>query len=66
MKGENGYVIMDIKIVISGDEDVSFFFFKFEDSGIGFSVSSLEFFEYLRVFRVFFEKDDVWKKDGSM
>ncbi|XP_023485887.1 protein DOP1B isoform X2 [Equus caballus] len=66
VKGENGHVIMDTKIVIPGDEDASFPPLKSEDSGIGLSASSPELSEHLRVPRVSPEKDDVWKKDGSM
>lgn len=57
---------MDTKIVIPGDEDASFPPLKSEDSGIGLSASSPELSEHLRVPRVSPEKDDVWKKDGSM
>lgn len=66
IKGENGEIIVDTKAVIPGDEDASFPPLKSEDSGIGLSASSPELSEHLRVPRVSPEKDDVWKKGGSM
>ncbi|XP_019514179.1 PREDICTED: protein dopey-2 isoform X2 [Hipposideros armiger] len=66
VKGENGEIIFDTKAVIPGDEDSPFPPLKSEDSGIGLSASSPELSEHLRVPRVSPEKDDVWKKGGSM
>lgn len=66
VKGENGEIILDTTAVIPGDEDAPFPPLKSEDSGIGFSASSPELSEHLRVPRVSPEKDDVWKKGGSM
>ncbi|KAF6384613.1 DOP1 leucine zipper like protein B [Rhinolophus ferrumequinum] len=66
VKGENGEIIVDTKAVIPGDDDASFPPLKSEDSGIGLSASSPELSEHLRVPRVSPEKDDVWKKGGSM
>ncbi|KAL0615629.1 Protein dopey-2 [Plecturocebus cupreus] len=66
VKGENGQVILETKAVIPSDEDGSFPPLKSEDSGIGLSASSPELSEHLRVPRVSLERDDVWKKGGSM
>lgn len=66
VRGENSEVIIDTKAVIAADEDASFPPLKSEDSGIGLSASSPELSEHLRVPRVSPEKDDVWKKGGSM
>ncbi|XP_009232205.4 protein dopey-2 isoform X2 [Pongo abelii] len=66
VKGENGKIILETKAVIPGDEDASFPPLKSEDSGIGLSASSPELSEHLRVPRVSLERDDVWKKSGSM
>ncbi|GAB5576273.1 protein dopey-2 isoform X2 [Prionailurus iriomotensis] len=66
VKRENSEVIIDTKAVIPGDEEASFPPLKSEDSGIGLSASSPELSEHLRVPRVSPDKDDVWKKGGSM
>lgn len=66
VKGENNKIILETKAVIPGDEDASFAPLKSEDSGIGLSASSPELSEHLRVPRVSLERDDVWKKGGSM
>lgn len=66
VKGENSEAIIDTKAVIPGDEEASFPPLKSEDSGIGLSASSPELSEHLRVPRVSPDKDDVWKKGGSM
>ncbi|XP_027439919.1 protein dopey-2 isoform X5 [Zalophus californianus] len=66
VKGENSEMIIDTKAVIPADEDASFPPLKSEDSGIGLSASSPELSERWRVPRVSPEKDDVWKKGGSM
>uniref|UniRef100_A0A5F7ZHX6 DOP1 leucine zipper like protein B n=1 Tax=Macaca mulatta TaxID=9544 RepID=A0A5F7ZHX6_MACMU len=66
VKGENNKIILETKAVIPGDEDASFPPLKSEDSGIGLSASSPELSEHLRVPRVSLERDDVWKKGGSM
>ncbi|XP_037687642.1 protein dopey-2 [Choloepus didactylus] len=65
-KGKNGEIVLETKAVIPGDEDPGFPPLKSEDSGIGFSASSPELSEHLRVPRVSPEKEDVWKKGGSM
>ncbi|XP_054981445.1 protein dopey-2 isoform X1 [Sorex araneus] len=66
VKGENSEIVLDIKALVSGDEDAAFPPLKSEDSGIGLSASSPELSEHLRVPRVSPEKDDVWKKGGTM
>uniref|UniRef100_A0A2K6PFQ7 DOP1 leucine zipper like protein B n=1 Tax=Rhinopithecus roxellana TaxID=61622 RepID=A0A2K6PFQ7_RHIRO len=66
VKGENSKIILETKAMIPGDEDASFPPLKSEDSGIGLSASSPELSEHLRVPRVSLERDDVWKKGGSM
>ncbi|XP_003800714.1 protein dopey-2 [Otolemur garnettii] len=66
VKGENGKIILETKVVIPGDEDTTFPPLKSEDSGIGLSASSPELSEHLRVPRVSPERDDVWKKGGVM
>uniref|UniRef100_A0A2K5N507 DOP1 leucine zipper like protein B n=1 Tax=Cercocebus atys TaxID=9531 RepID=A0A2K5N507_CERAT len=66
VKGENNKIILETKAVIPGEEDASFPPLKSEDSGIGLSASSPELSEHLRVPRVSLERDDVWKKGGSM
>lgn len=65
VKGENE-VILETKAVIARDEDASFPPLKSEDSGIGLSASSPELSEHLRVPQVSPDRDDVWKKGGSM
>uniref|UniRef100_A0A2K5DRV8 DOP1 leucine zipper like protein B n=1 Tax=Aotus nancymaae TaxID=37293 RepID=A0A2K5DRV8_AOTNA len=66
VKGENGKIILETKAVIPGYEDGSFPPLKSEDSGIGLSASSPELSEHLKLPRVSLERDDVWKKGGSM
>ncbi|XP_070323056.1 protein DOP1B isoform X1 [Odocoileus virginianus] len=66
VRGENTVVIANTDAVPVGDEDAPFPPLKSEDSGIGLSASSPELSEHLRVPRVSPDKDDVWKKGGSM
>ncbi|XP_023580184.1 protein dopey-2 [Trichechus manatus latirostris] len=66
VKDNNGEIILETKAVIPGNEDAPFPPLKSEDSGIGLSASSPELSEHLRVPRVSPERDDVWKKGGSM
>uniref|UniRef100_A0A5K1VI03 DOP1 leucine zipper like protein B n=1 Tax=Callithrix jacchus TaxID=9483 RepID=A0A5K1VI03_CALJA len=66
VKGENGKIVLKTKAVVPGDEDGSFPPLKSEDSGIGLSASSPELSEHLRLPRVSLERDDIWKKGGSM
>ncbi|XP_012586331.1 PREDICTED: protein dopey-2 [Condylura cristata] len=66
VKGETTGTFSDTRAVTPGDEDPPFPPLKSEDSGIGLSASSPELSEHLRVPRVSPDKDDVWKKAGSM
>ncbi|EHB03598.1 Protein dopey-2 [Heterocephalus glaber] len=66
VKGEHGEVILETKAVVPGEEEMPFPPLKSEDSGIGLSASSPELSEHLRVPRVSSERDDIWKKGGSM
>ncbi|XP_054556262.1 protein dopey-2 isoform X2 [Talpa occidentalis] len=66
VRGENSGTAPDTRAVIPGDEDPPFPPLKSEDSGIGLSASSPELSEHLRVPRVSPDRDDVWKKAGSM
>ena len=59
-------MISDTDAMPAGDEDAPFPPLKSEDSGIGLSASSPELSEHLRVPRVSPDKDDIWKKGGSM
>ncbi|XP_074245401.1 protein DOP1B isoform X3 [Saimiri boliviensis] len=66
IKDESSKIILETKAVIPGAEDGSFPPLKSEDSGIGLSASSPELSEHLRLPRVSLERDDIWKKGGSM
>ncbi|XP_007493212.2 protein dopey-2 isoform X2 [Monodelphis domestica] len=48
------------------DDDASFPPLKSEDSGIGLSASSPELSRHLGIPKISLEKDDVWKRNGSM
>ncbi|XP_054830579.1 protein dopey-2 isoform X2 [Eublepharis macularius] len=52
--------------VLQNEEDAPFPPLKSEDSGIGLSASSPELSQHLSMPRVTPERDDVWKKGGSM
>lgn len=52
--------------VLQTEDEATFPPLKSEDSGIGLSASSPELSQHLRMPRVTPEKDDVWKKGGSM
>ncbi|KAM6161417.1 protein DOP1B [Erethizon dorsatum] len=66
VKGEHGEIVLETKAEVAGDEETPFPPLKSEDSGIGLSASSPELSEHLRVPRVSPERDDIWKKGGSM
>lgn len=65
IKEENHDLTSEIKVLQNEDEG-PFPPLKSEDSGIGLSASSPELSQHLRMPRVSPEKDDVWKKGGSM
>lgn len=66
VKGEHSEITLDVKAAVAGDEETVFPPLRSEDSGIGLSASSPELSEHLRVPRVSPERDDIWKKGGSM
>nr|XP_056714730.1 protein dopey-2 [Euleptes europaea] len=65
VKEENNELTSETR-VLQNEEDVPFPPLKSEDSGIGLSASSPELSQHLRMPRVTPERDDVWKKGGSM
>lgn len=65
MREENQELTTESK-VLQNEDDTLFPPLKSEDSGIGLSTPSPEFSQHLRIPRVTPEKDDVWKKGGSM
>ncbi|XP_007423388.1 protein dopey-2 isoform X2 [Python bivittatus] len=52
--------------VLEDKEDAPFPSLKSEDSGIALSASSPELLQHLRIPRIIPDRDDVWKKGGSM
>ncbi|XP_063080542.1 protein dopey-2 isoform X3 [Cavia porcellus] len=66
VKGDPGEIILETRAVVAGDDQTPFPPLRSEDSGIGLSASSPELSEHLRVPRVSSERDDIWKKGGSM
>lgn len=66
VKGECSEVILEVKAVLPAEEEMPFAPLKSEDSGIGLSASSPELSEHLQVPRVSPDRDDIWKKGGSM
>ncbi|CAH6792579.1 Dop1b [Phodopus roborovskii] len=66
VKGEGSDIIVETKAVVAGDEEAAFAPLKSEDSGIGLSASSPELAERLRAPLVSAERDDIWKRDGTM
>ncbi|XP_042313383.1 protein dopey-2 isoform X3 [Sceloporus undulatus] len=65
VKEENQELTAESK-VLQNEPDAPFPPLKSEDSGIALSASSPELSQYLKVPRIVPEKDDVWKKGGSM
>ncbi|XP_072471021.1 protein DOP1B isoform X2 [Notamacropus eugenii] len=63
---KNGETTLETKSVVPDDDDASFPPLKSEDSGIGLSASSPELSLHLGIPRISPEKDDVWKRNGSM
>ncbi|POI34497.1 hypothetical protein CIB84_001751 [Bambusicola thoracicus] len=66
VKKENGDVTLETKSVLQEEDDTPFPPLKSEDSGIGLSASSPELSQHLGVPTVTLERDDVWKKGGSI
>ncbi|XP_044526206.1 protein dopey-2 [Gracilinanus agilis] len=67
LKGENPRIVLETKSAIpDDDDDASFPPLKSEDSGIGLSASSPELSQHLGIPKISPEKDDVWKRNGSM
>ncbi|XP_058042848.1 protein dopey-2 isoform X2 [Ahaetulla prasina] len=65
VKEENQEISSESK-VLEDEEDIPLPSIKSEDSGIALSASSPELLQHLRIPRIIPDKDDVWKKDGSM
>ncbi|XP_058517634.1 protein dopey-2 isoform X1 [Ochotona princeps] len=65
IKGESE-VILETKAMVPGDEETTLPPLKSEDSGIGLSASSPELSEHLQLPPVSPQRDDIWKKGGTM
>ncbi|NWQ69304.1 DOP2 protein, partial [Neopipo cinnamomea] len=59
-------ITLEPKSVLQEEEEAPFQPLKSEDSGIGLSASSPELSQHLGVPTVTLERDDVWKKGGSI
>ncbi|NWU35773.1 DOP2 protein, partial [Hylia prasina] len=59
-------ITLETKPVLQEEEEAPFPPLKSEDSGIGLSASSPELSQHLGVPTVTLERDDVWKKGGSI
>ncbi|NXP23460.1 DOP2 protein, partial [Scytalopus superciliaris] len=59
-------ITLETKAVLQEEEEAPFQPLKSEDSGIGLSASSPELSQHLGVPTVTLERDDVWKKGGSI
>ncbi|XP_057266045.1 protein dopey-2 isoform X2 [Pezoporus wallicus] len=66
VKKENVDITLETKSVLQEEDETSFPPLKSEDSGIGLSTSSPELSQHLGVPTVTLERDDVWKKGGSI
>ncbi|NXC46418.1 DOP2 protein, partial [Penelope pileata] len=66
VKKENGDITLETKSVLQEEDETPFPPLKSEDSGIGLSASSPELSQHLGVPNVTLERDDVWKKGGSI
>ncbi|XP_072186645.1 protein DOP1B isoform X2 [Excalfactoria chinensis] len=66
VKKENGDITLETKSVLQEEDEAPFPPLKSEDSGIGLSASSPELSQHLGVPTVTLERDDVWKKGGSI
>ncbi|NXQ10469.1 DOP2 protein, partial [Peucedramus taeniatus] len=63
---EDVEMTLETKSVLQEEEEAPFPTLKSEDSGIGLSASSPELCQHLGVPTVTLERDDVWKKGGSI
>ncbi|KAG8136534.1 putative Dopey family member 2 protein [Naja naja] len=63
---EDNHEISSESKVLEDEEDIPLPSIKSEDSGIALSASSPELLQHLRIPRIIPDKDDVWKKGGSM
>ncbi|NXE49818.1 DOP2 protein, partial [Casuarius casuarius] len=66
VKKENGDITLETKSVLQEEDETLFPPSKSEDSGIGLSASSPELSQHLGLPTVTLERDDVWKKGGSI
>ncbi|NXY86452.1 DOP2 protein, partial [Alcedo cyanopectus] len=66
VKKENVDITLETKPVLQEEDETPFPPLKSEDSGIGLSTSSPELSDHLGVPTVTLERDDVWKKGGSI
>ncbi|KFP25506.1 Protein dopey-2, partial [Colius striatus] len=66
VKKENGDLTLESKSVLQEENEAPFPPLKSEDSGIGLSTSSPELSQHLGMPAVTLERDDVWKKGGSI
>ncbi|XP_051481300.1 protein dopey-2 isoform X3 [Apus apus] len=66
VKKENVDITLGTKSVLQEEDETAFPPLKSEDSGIGLSASSPELSQHLEVPAVTLERDDVWKKGGSI
>ncbi|XP_069641247.1 LOW QUALITY PROTEIN: protein DOP1B [Haliaeetus albicilla] len=66
VKNKNVDITLESKSVLQEEDETPFPPLKSEDSGIGLSTSSPELSQHLGVPTVTLERDDVWKKGGSI
>ncbi|NXI38809.1 DOP2 protein, partial [Galbula dea] len=66
VKKENVDITLETKPVLQEEDEAPFPTLKSEDSGIGLSASSPELSQHLGMPTVTLERDDVWKKGGSI
>ncbi|XP_062454762.1 protein dopey-2 isoform X2 [Rhea pennata] len=66
VKKEIGDITLETKSVLQEEDETPFPPLKSEDSGIGLSASSPELSQHLGLSTVTLERDDVWKKGGSI
>ncbi|KAK2522036.1 protein dopey-2 isoform X2 [Columba livia] len=66
VKKENVDITSETQSVLQEEDETPFPHLKSEDSGIGLSASSPELSQHLGMPTVTLERDDVWKKGGSI